>query len=258
MEIVWEDAPANFDRVSSLLDNARPRPHSLIVLPELFGVGFSMNTTRVAEPARGPTLDFLQRLAQRWKCAVIAGVPVRRGRRVFNEAVCLDARGRLTGRYAKTHLFSPAGEDRHYAAGSNLSVFQWKGVMVAPFVCYDLRFPEAFRAASQRGAELMVVIANWPAKRDEHWVALLKARAIENQAFVLGVNRTGSDPHLEYCGNSSLFGPKGELVATAGQREGILEAEVDVRICREWRKDFPVLQDRRKSLRVRTGSACRM
>jgi predicted amidohydrolase len=107
-----------------------------------------------------------------------------------------------------------------------------------------------FRTASANGAELMIVIANWPAKRDGHWQALLQARAIENQAFVLGVNRTGSDPSLEYWGNSMLFGPKGELIASAGRCEGVLTAQLDLCACRQWRKEFPVLADRRKRLGI--------
>ncbi len=209
-----------------------------------------MNTAGVAEAAMGATVQFLRKLARQCQCAVVAGAPRKQGGRSFNEAVCLSSSGQILLRYTKIHLFNPGGEGRHYTPGSTVKVFKWEGLEVAPFVCYDLRFPEVFRTASANGAELMIVIANWPAKRDGHWQALLQARAIENQAFVLGVNRTGSDPSLEYWGNSMLFGPKGELIASAGRCEGVLTAQLDLCACRQWRKEFPVLADRRKRLGI--------
>lgn len=252
LDIVWEDWQANAERVTKLLANARPVAGSLVVLPELFSVGFSMNAQRVADLATGPTIEFLQRLARTWRCTVLAGVPQRQRGHVYNQAICFNRQGRAIARYSKTHLFSPGGEERSYRAGSSLQVFGWRGVRVAPFICYDLRFPEVFRRASAHGAELMVVMANWPAKRDSHWRVLLQARAIENQAFVVGVNRAGSDPNVDYCGNSVIFDPKGDLMAHADACEQVISAEIDGQDCRRWRAEFGALRDRRAGLRVVT------
>ena len=132
--------------------------------------------------------------------------------------------GREVARYTKLHPFSPAGESLHYLPGDAVLLADVHHTKVSPFICYDLRFPEAFRRAIRLGAELLVVIANWPDARADHWTTLLKARAIENQAYVLGVNRCGRDPWLSYPGRSALFGPKGELISELGPEESPLRA----------------------------------
>ena len=121
--------------------------------------------------------------------------------------------------------------------------FEWRGFVVAPFVCYDLRFPEIFRAAAHRGASLFVVIALWPVKRQQHWLTLLQARAIENQAYVVGVNRVGAEPEFLYPGRSVVVDPHGVIIADAGEREHILAAALDVNVVAAWRRDFPALRD---------------
>ena len=119
----------------------------------------------------------------------------------------------------------------------------WEGLKIAPFICYDLRFPELFRPAARAGAELIVVIANWPARRSEHWVRLLQARAIENQCYVLGVNRCGEDPTLSYDGRSALFDPLGVPVFELDAREQVRSVEIDLAAPRAWREEFPALAD---------------
>ncbi|HSI35394.1 MAG TPA: nitrilase-related carbon-nitrogen hydrolase, partial [Tepidisphaeraceae bacterium] len=123
----------------------------------------------------------------------------------------------------------------------------WAGLTVCPAVCYDLRFPEQFRAGVEAGAELFLVIANWPIKRENHWLTLLAARAIENQAYVLGVNRAGTDPTFTYGGRSILVDPHGVTRADAGIAESVLTADVDPTLVRQWRTDFPALRDRTPS-----------
>ena len=135
--------------------------------------------------------------------------------------------------------------DSHYPAGSKPCVFQWQGTSIAPFVCYDLRFPELFRAALDDGAEMFVVIACWPAVRSEHWVRLLQARAIENLALVVGVNRCGSEPNLQFDGRSSAFDHLGKCLFEADGSEQVLTTRLDVAAMRKWREKFPALRDRR-------------
>ena len=156
---------------------------------------------------------------------------------------CFSSDGLETARYAKMHPFSYGTEARHYERGSEAALFAWQGFTVAPLICYDLRFPEVFRAAVQAGADVFCILANWPEARTDHWETLLKARAIENQAYVLGVNRCGNDLSLHYGGGSRVFGPKGELLAEAGVGEGKVEARLDKAASEQWRQEFRVLDD---------------
>ena len=142
--------------------------------------------------------------------------------------------------------FAPGGEAQHYVAGERAVVFRWGDCRVSPFICYDLRFPEIFReAAAAHRPELFVVIASWPEKRISHWMALLKARAIENQAYVVGVNRIGSDPYYAYTGQSAIIDPHGEVLADAGEGEGVIRAELDLATLRKYREGLPFLGDMR-------------
>ena len=133
-------------------------------------------------------------------------------------------------------------------AGAGVASFAWGEFTVAPFVCYDLRFPEVFRLGVRGGADLMVVIANWPEPRDTHWLALLRARAIENQCYVVGVNRAGSDPHIRYAGHNIVVGPRGETVAQADEGPEVLLAEIELASLVEYRRQFPALADMRGEL----------
>jgi predicted amidohydrolase len=216
---------------------------SMIVLPEMFDVGFTMDSA-VACDASEATKLFLAELARSTKSFVIAGHAMRDADgRATNGASVFDAAGKSIARYVKCHGFTPAGEHVAYAAGDGPTIFDWGGLKVAPLVCYDLRFPELFRAAVKLGAEVFVVIANWPSARVGHWVTLAKARAIENQAYVVAVNRCGRDPKYSYPGRSLIIDPKGEVLAEAGDGVAVLSAEIDPKISRDWRRDFPALRD---------------
>ena len=146
--------------------------------------------------------------------------------------------------YAKMKPFTLGGERSHYEAGKNPIVFEWQGSKVAPFVCYDLRFPEIFRdiAATDR-PEVFIIIANWPDKRAHHWVALLQARAIENQAYVLGVNRAGKDPYYTYAGRSLIVDPDGKILVDAGSEERCIQGQIDLPQLRKYRAGLPFLDD---------------
>ncbi|MBC7805799.1 MAG: carbon-nitrogen family hydrolase [Akkermansiaceae bacterium] len=248
MDIVWEDKPANFARVAARLTGVDPVPGSLVVLPEMFATGFSMNARAVAEDIQtGVTAGFLSGLARQYGCYVLGGVVTRTGDdRPRNEAVVFDPSGALAGRYAKMYPFTPGGEGAHYAAGDAPVVWEIGGLRVAPLICYDLRFPEVFREATNRGAETFVVIASWPVARAHHWDTLLRARAIENQAYVVGVNRVGTDPvPLTYPGRSIIVDPSGAVLAEASYQETVLSATLDPRFVASYRRELPFLADRR-------------
>jgi predicted amidohydrolase len=229
-ETVWHDSGANEARLERVRNDA-----DLVVFPEMAFSGFSMD----APPDRGAE-SFLAGLARRNNQAIVAGYvgdANAEGRRT-NLAAAFGPDGGRLARYAKLHPFSYAGEDQHYAPGSDLALFELGGLRFALAICYDLRFPELFREAVLAGAEAFVIIANWPARRADHWRALLRARAIENLAFVVGVNRVGRDPNVEYESSSMAFGPRGELLA-----EGHAVAELDPEAVRAWRREFPALDD---------------
>ena len=245
-DIAWEDKPANFAKVRRLLTEVTPAKDSLVVLPEMFATGFSMNADAIAEEYGGPTEQFLASLAREFGVCLVAGAAMRgRDGRPRNKALVFSPAGELLAYYAKMRPFTPGGEPEHYQAGQKPVAFRWEDCTVSPFVCYDLRFPEIFRAsvAAHHRPELFVVIANWPEKRIQHWVRLLQARAIENQAYVVGVNRLGSDPYYTYPGRSLIVDPQGEILADARDREGGIRAQLDLAALRKYREGLPFLDD---------------
>jgi omega-amidase len=245
-DIVWEDKHATQERVRALLDAHHLPRGSLLVLPEMFATGFSMNVEKIAEGEQRVTERFLSTLARENAWFVLAGVVTRgndgSGR---NEAVLFDPAGVAKARYVKLHPFSAGGESAHYVAGEEIVTVSVGEFTMSPFVCYDLRFPEVFRSAVKRGAQLFIVIANWPQARAEHWSALLKARAIENQAFVVGVNRCGADPNHSYAGRSLILGPRGEVLAETGDQPAVIRAEIGLGDLLGYRAEFPALRDMR-------------
>ncbi len=252
LDSVWENPRANFAKIERLLEASPPAEGSLIVLPEMFATGFSLDLSKTTQGDALGVEDFLRTLALRHRCPVLGGVisPCADGRG-RNESVTFASDGTLLARYVKQRPFSGAGELEVHKTGSECVVFRLGEFNVAPLVCYDLRFPELFREAIRRDADLFIVIAAWPVKRIAHWLTLLQARAIENQAFVIGVNRTGREPRFEYCGRSVVVNPHGEIIADAGTGEGILHASIAQADAAAWREEFPALRDASHA----TGSA---
>ena len=254
LDIAWENKPVNHQKVRALLEQVPPEPNSLVLLPEMFATGFSMNVEAITDSTTRETQRFLADTARHFHVHLLAGIvtttvphtepgrlrPAPRGR---NEAVLFSPDGIELHRYAKMQPFTLGGESDHYAPGPRVTTFRWNDFTVAPFICYDLRFPELFRLATRRGATLLTVIANWPIARVEHWTTLLRARAIENLAYVVGVNRVGTDPKLTYPGRSLIIDPKGNVLADAGDRECTISADLDARLVHDWRRDFPALKD---------------
>jgi predicted amidohydrolase len=243
LDIAWEDPGRNHDRVTKLLEGAGVRRGDLVVLPEMFDTGFSLNIERTADT--GATLAFLKGLAERLGICVQGGRTVRidGSARATNRAPVLGADGRLLVEYTKIHPFSFGHEPERFDGGTQVMTYPWGGLTVCPAICYDLRFPELFRTGLLQGAEAYALGANWPDARQAHWRALIIARAIENQAFVLGVNRTGRDPTLNYVGGSIAVGPRGEVLAELGAEEGVLSVDVEPREVRTWREKFPAWKD---------------
>lgn len=244
LDIQWESKSSNYRRIHQLLDSVSIKPGSLMVLPEMFDTGFSMNLGRTAQSDQRESESFLRDLAIQYKSTVLGGVvsPVEEGK-AGNEAVAFSPNGQLLARYRKQMPFSLVREADHYPAGSQTVLFQCGDVSIAPFICYDLRFPELFRPAVFRGAELLVVIACWPAVRSEHWVRLLQARSIENLAITVGVNRCGEEPKLTFDGRSCVFDHMGNQLLQASDQPQVLQCTVDIESMRKWREKFPSLRD---------------
>ena len=250
LDIVWEDKEANYRKVDRLLAEAKPQRGSLVLLPEMFATGFSMNVAAVEEDGGdGPTVRFLANQAAALGVYLIGGFAARRSNGDDNMGgnvlAAFGPDGQRVADYAKIHPFSVGEEHRHYAGGECVCTFDWSGATVSPFICYDLRFPEIFRHGARAGAEVMTVIANWPQARIEHWVTLLRARAVENQAYVAGVNRCGTDPKLAYTGRSIIVDPQGNILADAGPDERVISAAIDLPALREYRRRLPFLADMR-------------
>jgi omega-amidase len=248
LNIAWENKPANYRRVEALVSAAELPPGTLLLLPEMFATGFTMNAPAVAEPIDGATARFLSDLARRGRILIQAGVVIREtdASPPRNEALVFDASGQRLARYAKMHLFSYAAESAHYTPGGSTVVFRWQEALVTPAICYDLRFPELFRWAVKEHAQVLSIIACWPAPREEHWLALLRARAIENQCFVAAANRCGCDPSgMPYSGRSQIIDPRGVVLADGGSQEGVIQADLDLEAQARYRLEFPALQDMR-------------
>ncbi len=244
-DILWEDPEGNFRRLDPWLAVAAAAGARLAVLPEMFACGFTMRSERVAEPPEGTSTAFLRQKAAEHGLWVAGSLPEQPdgAPRPYNTLVVAGPGGELT-RYRKIHPFTYAGEHESYGAGSERTVVEIEGVRFGLFVCYDLRFADELWALAPE-VDAYLVVANWPEARRRHWTALLTARAIENQAYVVGVNRVGEGGTLTYVGDSRIVSPLGELLATAAGGETMLLAEIDPTVVAAVREKLPFLRDRR-------------
>lgn len=245
-DTVWEDRAANLARIKTLLGGTTIPRGSLVLLPEMCMSGFSMNPSAFAESAGGSAEVVLADLARQHGIYLLAGLAVRcSDNRSRNQSIIFSPEGREVGRYSKMQPFTPGGESAAYAAGTQPITFKWQECLVAPFICYDLRFPEVFRIAAWQRPQLYAVVASWPEMRIGHWVKLLQARAIENQCYVAGCNRIGRDPKLNHTGQSIIVNQHGEILANAESRECLISADLDLAALDEYRRKLPFLDDMR-------------
>ena len=247
LDISWQNRRANYVKAESLSERAAEDLCDLIIFPEMFNTGFSMDLAAVADEGIGETTSILSGMAQRNKINLIAGFPIKspaeeKGR---NLAIVYDRSGMPVATYTKMHPFSFAEEDKYYIAGGNITTFDIDGIPASVFICYDLRFPEVFRKVAGQ-VKIITIIANWPASRTEHWDTLLKARAIENQCFVIGVNRTGADGKgMHYPGASQIVDPLGKVLCRGNDSNEYIVCEFDTSLVDRIRTEFPFLKDMR-------------
>jgi len=223
-DLVWESPSKNFRKIESLLLNTEINP-DLIILPEMFTTGFSMNAPALAEPANGPSFQWMQNLARKYDCTLAGSIITQKENKYYNSMLVVDGNG-LVHQYDKRHLFHPGGEHKVYTAGVKRETFNCNGFRIFPQICYDLRFPVWTR--NDLDYDLIFFIASWPETRIDHWMSLIKARAIENQAYALGVNRLGEDGNgLKYNGRSMLVACDGKVLLDAEAREGVYSLTID-------------------------------
>jgi predicted amidohydrolase len=243
-DVVWQDAEATQALVAPLIATAAAGGARLIVLTEMFATGFCIDPEPIAEDEGGPSEQFLLRQAALYDAYLIASV-AQRGPdgRYRNNAIVAAPTGEVW-RYAKIHPFTYAREHENYTAGDRFLTVDIDGVRTSVFVCYDLRFADEFWALAA-DTDLYVVVANWPEARSEHWRLLLRARAVENQAYVIGVNRIGAADRLNYTGDSAVIDPLGRTLAEASRTATVISSVIDPQTVTSTREGLPFLADRR-------------
>jgi predicted amidohydrolase len=239
----WHDPETSLSRAEALIRDVRARGANLVVLPEMCNTGFTMDAPRYSETLDGPSIRRFAHMAREYSVHIVAGLATRSGGReqqFHNSSIVIGPDGLLLAEYRKQRLFAYALEHETYTAGNAPVIVEIHGVQLALLVCFDLRFPELFRDVAAE-VDGFVVIASWPSARQSHWETLLRARAIENQAFVVGVNRSGRGGELEYQGGSVVYGPWGEALATgAGAIAELKRGDITAA-----RTKFPLIEDRR-------------
>lgn len=238
------DVDANLGYVRDALKQVADSGANLAVLPEMWSSGFSYkNLNELALRTAGIVEELLE-LSQRLKLVIVGSMPEPNGDKVFNTIYIAD-NGRLAGTYRKLHLFSLLGEDKAFDSGGDWLLAETAIGKIGVIICYDLRFPELSRRLALEGAGVICVPAQWPKPRQEHWRTLLRARAIENQLFVVACNACGLIGKLDFFGMSMIIDPKGEVLAEAGEDERQITASLDMQLMADWRAQIPCFNDRR-------------
>jgi omega-amidase len=238
-ELAWEQPEDNRRQMGELIAGI-PGPTDLIVLPEMFTTGFSMNALANAEEAGGATEQWMRQLATQYNCAITGSIAVRADQGIYNRMLFATPLG--VQYYDKRHLFRMAGEDKRYLPGKERVIVQWRDWRILLQVCYDLRFPVFSR--NREDYDLILYVANWPAARRNHWRQLLIARAIENLACVVGVNRIGADARgLSYSGDSLAIAADGTLLKDSLNESGAAQVTLDGAALLKYREEFPCQLD---------------
>jgi predicted amidohydrolase len=240
-ELDWEDISANLRRFDRILDKVAADTH-LVILPEMFTTGFSMNAEGLAEDMQGAGVRWMLAKAKAMKVDLVGSLMIADKKRYFNRLCWVKPDGTLHV-YDKRHLFRMAGEHHVYGAGENTIKVQLHGWNIRPFICYDLRFP-AWTRNHANAYDLALFIANWPARRAAHWKVLLQARAVENLSYVVGVNRIGTDGNgLYYSGDSSVIDPLGGIIYRNAHAFSVYTTTLDYDLLQTYRRDFPAWKD---------------
>ncbi len=246
----WEDKDESFLQCETFIESASNSNVKLIIFPEMTLTGFSMNIAKTSEDeTNSRTIKSFQKLAKKYNIAIVFGVTIKENKeQSSNRAFFIDDGGNMLNNYIKVHPFSLANEDKYFIAGNELCVVDYLDLKFAITICYDLRFTELYSALSKI-SDVIINIANWPEKRVEHWNTLLKARAIENQLYTIGVNRTGADGNgLTYVESSNIFDANGESVQYLLEQKNMKIYEIDKQFTKELQQTFNTIQDKKHDL----------
>lgn len=241
--IIWENKKANIEAFQRVLESNQDT-FDLILLPEMSFTGFSMNTVVTGED-NNDTITAVSELSRRFRSTIGFGW-VKHKSDCENHYTVVDCEGRVLSDYIKIHPFSYSGENDHFTSGTELSFFELSDICFATLICYDLRFPELFRIASRK-ADAIIVPANWPEKRNAHWETLIRARAIENQVYMIGINCVGNIGNVEYCGCSCVIAPDGTELMKVKGAEALARIELNNDV-QKYREEFPTYRDRKDEL----------
>lgn len=240
-DLVWEDKTRNLKNLGELILPLSAKT-DIVVLPEMFNTGFSMNPGKLCELPEAETFEWMQNISRKGNFGLCGSYIVKENSDFFNRWYFVTPENEFW-QYDKRHLFSMGGEDKNFSVGKTRVIFSFRGIRITPSICYDLRFPVWHR--NRNDYDLMINSANWPESRREVWNTLLKARAIENQCYVAGANRIGIDGlGIKYCGDSAIIDPYGRVISSSNSKdEGVITAEISMIDLSDFRKKFPVLND---------------
>lgn len=240
-DILWESPGKNIEKYNSLIKGIRSNT-DLVILPEMFTTGFSMNSATLAVSMNSPYLSWMKEKAAALNSALMGSLIIREDNRFYNRLVFINSHGKIDI-YDKRHMFRMGGEGEHFSAGTKKLIVHHNRWKICPLICYDLRFPVWSR--NREEYDLLIYVANWPAARSLVWNILLKARAIENQSWVVGVNRVGTDgENIEYKGESQVIDPKGNVKLLLDNREQVGNIQISLEELQKFRKKFPAWKDR--------------
>ena len=251
----WENVDANLKMFSDKIADIQEQT-DLIVLPEMFSTGFTMNQKAMAETMKGKTMEWMRGMAKEKNCVITGSLIIEEKKKYYNRLIWMLPSGNYKT-YDKRHLFRYAGEEKYYSAGKKKLIVELHGWKICPLVCYDLRFPlwsrNSFNKKGEGQYDLLLYVANWPERRNHPWKTLLMARAMENQAYVAGLNRVGNDGNnIYHSGDSAVINFKGEIISNIKAKEESVETvTLSKKDLTEWRKSFPAWMDADK---FRVGS----
>ena len=240
----------NYKKVAQYLSKAAQAKANVVVLPELWNTGYDLaRLEEIADVEGQRTKEFLQAKAQEYKIDIVGGsVAIKENEQFYNITYIVDKQGKLISEYRKVHLFRLMDEDKYLAAGEQKNVFELSGVKNASFICYDIRFPEWLRTVAKEKLSVIYVVAQWPQTRIEQWKALLIARAIENQTYVVAVNRVGENPDNKFNGHSLIINPLGEVLSDSGDQETLTVYDLDTSKMEKFTQQIHVFEDCRPEL----------
>lgn len=249
MDIAFGNPELNYQRVAEYITEAAAGGAETIVLPEMWNTGYALTELDTLADRTNRTVELLKRLAQEHTVNIVGGsVSTKKNDGFYNTMYVVDKGGKLVSEYDKAHRFGLMDEHIHLEEGESLGTFELGDAVFGGVICYDIRFPEWIRAQALNGAKLIFVSAEWPEARIDHWRILLQARAIENQCFIVAVNRIGSDPNNEFGGSTLAIAPWGEIRLDMKKEEGVGYVDIDLAEVEEVRKRIPVFDDRREKL----------